>query len=229
VRQQEIVDAAVGLIGKYGVRGTTVSRIAATVGIAKGALYRHFPNREAVLEAALEAIADRSSAWLRQPTGPDVLDGLRKIGEAHSAWAVSEFNTFVRPFFQLIASSRPGPLSSWIVERQRQEFRYLVDLVEEGKRQGSIKTEARSEDIAWTLLLHAFGEDIARLMGVDEFITEGASDRILQLALDCYAATEAEAVSAAAAAGAAAAAEAVNAAGASSDTPPDSPGGVRTA
>ena len=187
VRQQEIVDAAVEMLGRYGVRGTTVSRIAASVGVSRAALYRHFPNREAIVEAALVAIADRSSAWLRQSTEPQVLAGLRQIGEAHSAWALSEFNTFVRPFFQLIASNRPGPLTAWMVDRTHHEFRHLVDLVEEGKRQGSIDAEADSGDIAWTLLLHAWGEDIARLVGVDEFITEGASTRILRRALDSYA------------------------------------------
>jgi len=55
VRQEEIIAAAMTLIGKYGVQGTTVSRIAQAAGIARGALYQHFPNREAVLEAALDA------------------------------------------------------------------------------------------------------------------------------------------------------------------------------
>jgi AcrR family transcriptional regulator len=44
-RQREIVDVTVKLLGKYGVEGTTVSRIAAAAGIARGALYQHFPNR----------------------------------------------------------------------------------------------------------------------------------------------------------------------------------------
>ena len=186
VRQEEIVDAAVRLIGEYGLRGTTVSRIAAAVGIARGALYRHFPNRQAVIEAALVRIADRSSAWLRQPTGSDALAALEQIGEAHSAWALSEFNTFVRPFFQLIASNRPGPLTTWIVERSRWELQYLVEMVEEGKRRGTIDAQAEPGDMAWTLLLHAWGEDIARLMGLEEYITEGASARILRRALNSY-------------------------------------------
>jgi AcrR family transcriptional regulator len=186
VRRQEIVDAAVHLIGTHGLRGTTVSRIAAAVGISRGALYRHFPNRETVLEAALVTIADRSSAWLRQPTEPDVLAGLHALGEAHSSWALSELNTFVRPFFQLIASNRPGPLTTWMIERTQSEFLYLVEMVEEGKREGNIAAEAKSGDIAWTLLLHAWGEDIARLMGIDHYITEGASERILERALESY-------------------------------------------
>jgi AcrR family transcriptional regulator len=192
VRRQEIVDAAVYLIGTHGLRGTTVSRIAAAVGISRGALYRHFANREAVLEAALATIADRSSSWLHQPTGPDALAGLRALGEAHSNWALSELNTFVRPFFQLIASNRPGPLTTWMIERTQSEFQYLVDLVEEGKRRGDITSEARSGDIAWTLLLHAWGEDIARLLGIDHYITEGASERILERALESYKAPSAK-------------------------------------
>jgi AcrR family transcriptional regulator len=193
VRRQEIVDAAVQLIGDYGIRGTTVSRIAATVGISRGALYRHFANREAVLEAALVTIANRSSAWLRQSTGLNVLAGLGGIGEAHSEWALSEFNTFVRPYFQLTASHRPGPLTEWIVQRQRQEVQYLVDLIDEGKRRGDIRGDAESRDIAWTLLLHAWGEDVARLVGVEEFITEGISVRVLRRALESYAPGDTEA------------------------------------
>ncbi|HLA82938.1 MAG TPA: helix-turn-helix domain-containing protein, partial [Thermoleophilia bacterium] len=64
VRKHEIVEATVQLLGKYGVEGTTVSRISAAVGLTKGALYQHFPNREAILEAALDAWGERSSVWL---------------------------------------------------------------------------------------------------------------------------------------------------------------------
>jgi AcrR family transcriptional regulator len=185
-RQREIIDAAVRLIGEYGVRGTTVSRIAAAVGISRGALYQHFPNREAVLAAALDYWGERSSAWLNGSEEADIPARLAQMGEAHSQWALSEYNTFVRPFFQLIASNRQGQLTQSIVDRQQQDFRYLVELVDEGKRAGRITSDCDSGDIAWTLLLHAWGEDIARLMGVGQFITEGASERILKRALNSY-------------------------------------------
>jgi AcrR family transcriptional regulator len=188
-RQREIVEATVRLLGKYGVEGTTVSRIAAAVGIARGALYQHFPNREAVLEAALAAMGERSSEWIVQSSGPDVPSRFIHMGEIHSSWSSSEYDTFVRPFFQLIASNRETVLSKQIIERQQKDFRYLVELVEAGKSQGSIADDVESADIAWSLLLHAWGEDIARLMGVDQFITEGASNRILQRLVATYAAS----------------------------------------
>jgi TetR/AcrR family transcriptional regulator len=186
-RQREIVEATVHLLGKYGVQGTTVSRIAAAVGIARGALYQHFPNREAVLEAALAAMGERSSKWIVQSSGPDVPARFLDMGEIHSSWSSSEYDTFVRPFFQLIASNRETILKKRIVERQQEDFRYLVELVEEGKRQGTVAGDVDSADIAWSLLLHAWGEDIARLMGVDQFITEGASNRILRRLVGTYA------------------------------------------
>jgi AcrR family transcriptional regulator len=187
-RQTEIVEAAVLLIGKYGVQGTTVSRIAQTVGIARGALYQHFPSREAVLEAALAAWGERSSAWMARPSDAAVPQRLLDMGNAHSSWALSEYNTFVRPFFQLIASNRESALTKAIIERQQEDFRYLVELVEEGKQQGTIAGDVQSGDVAWSLLLHAWGEDIARLMGVEQFITDGASQRILERLLTTYAA-----------------------------------------
>lgn len=199
-RQHEIVEAAVQLIGKYGVQGTTVSRIAQTAGIARGALYQHFPNREAVLEAALDAWRERSSAWMVRPAAADVPRRLLEMGEEHSGWALSEYNTFVRPFFQLIASNQETSLARSIIEKQQEDYRYLVELVEAGKDQGSIAADVESGDVAWSLLLHAWGEDIARLMGVEQFITGGASQRILGRLLATYT-TEAGAEAAAAAAG----------------------------
>jgi AcrR family transcriptional regulator len=71
LRQREIVEATLKLIPKYGVRGTTVSRIAAAAGMSRGALYHHFANRETVIFAALELMAERSSPGsqrLRAPT-----------------------------------------------------------------------------------------------------------------------------------------------------------------
>lgn len=185
-RQREIVDATVKLIGDYGVQGTTVSRIAHAAGIARGALYQHFPNREAVLEAALAAMDERSSAWMAQSSGEDVPAALLRLAEAHSSWAVSEYNTFVRPFFQLIASHREDSLTKMILRRHKRDLHDLMKRVEEGQRQGSITNDVAASDVAWSLLMLAWAEDIATLMGVDEFVTGGASGRILKRLMATY-------------------------------------------
>jgi AcrR family transcriptional regulator len=185
-RQREIVEATVQLLGEYGLQGVTVSRIAAAVGIARGALYQHFPDREAVLEAALAVWGERSSTWLTNPSGADIPERLLNIAATHTTRLPSEYNSFVRPFYQLLASNREPRLTRKITERQQKDFRYLVELVEEGKHQGSIRSDVESEDVAWSLLLHAWAEDIAQMLGADKFITAGASTRIIARLLATY-------------------------------------------
>ena len=47
-------------------------------------------------------------------------------------------------------------------------------------REGSIRAEVDSSDVAWSLLMFAWAEDVARLMGVDQLITSGASNRVFR-------------------------------------------------
>jgi len=185
-RRREIVDAAIRLLGEYGVQGTTVSRISAAVGLTRGALYQHFPNLEAILAAALAAMDERSSSWIEQPSGSDVAERLLATGRAHSSWASSEYNTFVRPFFQLITSNRDSTLTTQIIDRQRHYLDVLAERAREGQTEGSIDPEADPEEIAWSLHMLAWAEDIALLMGLEEFITEGVSARILHRLLSTY-------------------------------------------
>jgi AcrR family transcriptional regulator len=185
-RQREIIEATVQLLGEHGLQGVTVSRIAAAAGIARGTLYQHFPDREAVLEAALAVWGERSSAWLTNPSGVDIPERLLNIAATHTTRLPSEYNSFVRPFYQLLASNREPRLTRKITERQQEDFHYLVELVDEGKRQGSIRNDVESEDVAWSLLIHAWAEDIAQMLGADKFITTGASTRIIARLLATY-------------------------------------------
>src|SRR5213078_4411605 len=57
----EIVAEAAGLFGPRGFAAVSVQEIADRVGITAGAIYRHFPSKEAVLDAVL---FDSIEAWL---------------------------------------------------------------------------------------------------------------------------------------------------------------------
>jgi AcrR family transcriptional regulator len=54
--RERLLDAGVRLFAERGFRQTTVGEIEAAAGLRprRGAMYRHFPNKEALLEAALE-------------------------------------------------------------------------------------------------------------------------------------------------------------------------------
>lgn len=54
--RERILDAAIELFGRGGYQGTSVGDIEAKAGLVprRGGLYKHFPSKEAVLEAAVE-------------------------------------------------------------------------------------------------------------------------------------------------------------------------------
>src|ERR1700744_3102305 len=53
--RQAIVTAARGLFGPPGFAVTPVDQVAGAAGLAKGAVYHHFPGKDALFEAVFEA------------------------------------------------------------------------------------------------------------------------------------------------------------------------------
>ena len=59
IRQEQIVQAALGVVASHGLRGLTVQRVARQLGLAPSALYRHFRSKDEVLTAVLALIHSR--------------------------------------------------------------------------------------------------------------------------------------------------------------------------
>ena len=57
-----IINAAVELLAEHGFAGTTIEAIAARSGAAKTTVYRHWPDKRAVLLAAVEAMVPSATA-----------------------------------------------------------------------------------------------------------------------------------------------------------------------
>ena len=184
-RQREIAEATLRLVAKHGVGGATVSRIAAEVGLSRGALYRHFRSREEVLFAAMDLMEERASSWITRSWDADVFRHLNRMVDSHASWAASERDTFVRPVFKLVASSDDLDITRPMAERQLLVVAALIDLVEEGKRQGSIREDVPSEDVAWGVLMFGWAQDYGRLQGVGD-LSEGPSVRNLKRLLACF-------------------------------------------
>lgn len=54
VRQQEILDITLEIVAEKGLGGVNTSEIAGRIGLVPSALYRHFENKEAIVDALLE-------------------------------------------------------------------------------------------------------------------------------------------------------------------------------
>jgi len=59
-RQKEIITAALGIISERGLEALTIKNIAERVGFSDAAIYRHFPNKSAILSAMVDGFANSS-------------------------------------------------------------------------------------------------------------------------------------------------------------------------
>ena len=62
---RKLLKAAAEVLGQHGVEGTTIPRIAQHAGLTPGAVYRRFPDKDALLETVIIGILERQDERLR--------------------------------------------------------------------------------------------------------------------------------------------------------------------
>lgn len=182
-RRAEIAAAALEIVGEYGVQGTTMSRIAEAVGISGPALYKHFAGRTEILEAALDLLQKRVTSWLDSSDHPDAVERLRELGTGHASTVAANYEGVVAPLFEFVAASPRSELKEQMGRRQRQTLQRFIDILEDGQRQGCIRRDIDTLVVAWSLLGVTWMENVAMLEGVDEFVSDGISARMVEAIL----------------------------------------------
>jgi AcrR family transcriptional regulator len=87
VRQEQIVQAALALVAAHGLERLSVARVARRVGVVPSALYRHFPGKEAIVDAVLSSVRQRleEAARLARDEAPDAAGRLKALLARHIA------------------------------------------------------------------------------------------------------------------------------------------------
>jgi AcrR family transcriptional regulator len=170
-------------MARDGLQNTTVSRIAEEVGMEAPSLYEHFPNRHEMILAAMEILFERVRKHLTLPSETNVIDRLRAIGATHAIFITGEFDGFVIPTFEILTAPRGSGLTELSAVKQLETLATLASVVEEGKRQGTVRQDVDSRMVAYEMMLLFWAEDVTQLMGIDEFVSAGISARILELFL----------------------------------------------
>ncbi len=79
-REDAIIETVNQLLAEKGFEAMTVDEVAASVGIAKASLYKHFPSKEDLAAAAMVRVMQRAQAFIKtlQPASPP-LDNIRAV------------------------------------------------------------------------------------------------------------------------------------------------------
>jgi AcrR family transcriptional regulator len=178
-RRAEIAAAALKIVGERGVQGATTARIATAVGISGPALYKHYSSREEILGAAMDVLLERVVAWLDSSTNPNALERLRELVTGHASTVATDYEGVVAPLFEFAVAGPRAHLSAYSAQRQRAALQHFVGIVQEGQAQGTIRRDIDLPVVAWSLMGLTWIENLAALEGMDEFVSEGVSTRML--------------------------------------------------
>ncbi len=75
----QLIEVATRLFAEHGYEGTSIDAVLAAAGVSRGALYHHFPGKEALFEAVVVAVSDQVTVDLAAAVGgrTDPVDAMR--------------------------------------------------------------------------------------------------------------------------------------------------------
>jgi AcrR family transcriptional regulator len=107
--RERIFAAAKTVLDKEGISGLTIRKVAARAGVSPMAMYRHFADKDALLNALVE---DGFTAWeelVRSLRAKDPLEWLEELIEAFLHFALTQPHRFDAAFFLPAPNARQYP------------------------------------------------------------------------------------------------------------------------
>jgi AcrR family transcriptional regulator len=107
--KDQILAAARAAFDRGGVEALSLRDIAREVAITPMAIYRHYANKQALIDAlVLDGLAEWSARAMAAPPGPP-LEGLARLGEAYLDFALAEPRRFEAAFLVHSTAARRYP------------------------------------------------------------------------------------------------------------------------
>lgn len=136
VRRQQIAEAALSIIAREGVKGLSMSGLAGRVGLVTSAIYRHFKNKDEVLEAVLDLLRERFTVNIqrvRKKTG-DPEERLKNLLALHLQ-LIQEVHALPRVLFSDEVYGGSSQRKTILHEIIRNYLSEIAAIVREGQEQ----------------------------------------------------------------------------------------------
>ena len=145
-RRDEISRAALAIIDQQGTGALSIASVAHRVGIAPSALYRHYPDKAAMVEDIIDRLASGVRANLERMEAESADDAVEALGEFLNRHVqfVLENRGFPMLVFSDLVLQHPGRREG--MAGNLANFRSVVGRVlAEGQRQGRVRTDIDPE------------------------------------------------------------------------------------
>ncbi|TDC97582.1 TetR/AcrR family transcriptional regulator [Nonomuraea deserti] len=145
---ERIVTVAQRILHEEGAAAVSMRRVGDAVGITAMAIYRHYPNREALLRAVANRSASELAAeWRRRSPSGDLLERISAALDDFLDFALGNRHLFQFLILDAWTGARRFPED--FRDGQGPPFTVVTDLVEEGMRTGLL----RADDVLETALV----------------------------------------------------------------------------
>ena len=152
-RQAEIVAAALQLARETSTLSITSADIAAAIGISQGAVFKHFPTKEAIWVAAMAWVHERLLAKLHEAAQAQnsAVRALEAVFHAHVDFVVAHPGA-PRIIFHELQQSSDSPVKQEVRALLQAYRRLLLSQFKLGMKSGELPTNLDSDAAATTLV-----------------------------------------------------------------------------
>lgn len=142
IRQEQIVQAALAVVAQHGIRRLSIASVARRVGVVPSALYRHFENKDAIIDTVMGLVRERLLENVRAVTlaVSDPFEQLRVLLARHVQFMKENHALPRLVFSEQVYEGRPG--------RRRAMFRtvqtylsQIADIVRRGQAEGHMRKD----------------------------------------------------------------------------------------
>lgn len=165
--KQQILKAAKKRFAREGLAGLSMRNIARDVGITAMAIYRHYPDKDALMNALM---LDGLEAWeqrVRAVRAGDPLQWLAAVSEAFLAFALDEPRQYEAAFLLPATQARRYPDD--FAAGRSPAIAMIQDRIEEAKKQGVVGAVSATD---MALALAALGQGLVSLYQAGRFVGE---------------------------------------------------------
>lgn len=153
IRQEQILDTTLDIIAEKGLAGVNTSEIAQRVGIVPSALYRHFENKEALIDALLDRTHKILFENVKKITSKtsDPEENLRSIFNLHLEF-IRKNPGMPKLIFSDAAVFGSPQRKQKVFFTVKNYMDKLTEIVERGKKEGDFMDDISSEAVAFSMV-----------------------------------------------------------------------------
>jgi AcrR family transcriptional regulator len=171
IRQEQIAQAAMNLIASHGLKGLSVADLAHRIGLVPSAIYRHFKNKDHILDAVFTLIEGRLMTYISKVCGEteDALKRLNHLLILH-VQVIHENQAIPRLIFSDEFSTDYPEKKMRVYEIISRYLNGISEIVKEGQQRSQIRQDIDSKTISVMFL------GIFQPAGVLWYLSDGGFD-----------------------------------------------------